>query len=175
MNVIPQLFVYYETVRANISKPAGSVFEYPRGEDNGLKLFAELMARIRRKGMASFFVACSSVVSVNIMPTTRFHHGFAVGNKLNRLYEEGYYLLCIQMENELESGNFVILRTNELGEEISIYSVYSHKPEPYQITTLLFDYSMGIDDDLIRLSKICIDEIAMMISNVKPSNFTPLA
>lgn len=171
MHLITQLLTHYETVRLNIDKPPGTIFNYSSKEENGLKLFAEIMVRTRRRGLSNFFIACSSVTSLLVSPTTKLKNCFKIEGKLDPLFEDGCFLLCLQVETDLDKGNYLVLKTDEQGSTIGLYAVYDHKKVPYAITDMMMDYDMGVSDDLMRLSRVVVGELVSMQSRTAPSGF----
>lgn len=171
MHVISQMLTYYEKVRTEINKDPGAIFGYFLEEERGLMLSAEIMARARRRGMAALFIPTSSVANICIRPSTKFQHSFQIDCKLDRIYQENHYLICIQSETELESGNFLVLRIDEAGRKIGVYAVYSQKPVPFLITEVAIEYDGDISEDVQRLQKLCLSELALMAQNSAPSGF----
>lgn len=171
MYVISQLLSYYEIVSNNLDKDPGTIFNYVLEEERGLMVFAEAIARTRKHGIVSFFIPTSSVAGIYITPGTRLNYGFKIEKKLEKIYKEGHYLLCMQLEDELDSGNFIVLKTDEECKSISIYNVSTNKGTPLPVTTLMMDFEDGVGEELARLYKVCTSEIVMQIGKPKSSVF----
>lgn len=177
MHVIARLYTYYGQVQDQFDKDPGSIFNYYEDEEyNGLKIIAEIMVRTRRDGFATLFIPTDSVSNVIILPTTKLRYCFQIENKLDKLYKEDNYILCIQREADLQTGNFLLMTLDECGTRAVIYTVLKNRPEATKLTKIDFDYGDGIGTELSRMYRLCISELDEMLGRhpVAQSNFGSL-
>lgn len=161
MNRINRLLTLYEQARLEVDKAPGAVFDY--SEDcNGLKIIAEIIARINCHGIASIVIPVNSTANVFILPTVRYRHGFKIGTKLDKLYLDGHFFLACQYENNLDSGNFMLMRVDEDGTKADIYTVYNNIAEPIILTQIDFDYSDGAGEVLLRILRLMVSELEII-------------
>lgn len=175
MFTIAQLLHYYEIVNNHIERDPGTIFNYRPEEDRGLMVFAEIVARSRTRGVVSLYIPTSATAGLYITPNTFLRYGFRIERKLDKIYKEGHYLLCLQFESELESGNFLVLKTDERCENLTVFAVSGNQPTPIAVTTMLFDFDEGISEDLVKLYKVCESELSLMSPKPRTSMFGALS
>jgi hypothetical protein len=178
MYLINQLLTYYEIVRQSVQKEIGTVFGYVLEEERGLMVCAELMVRMRAEHIASMFIPTSSVGNLCIFPSTKYRYGFSIENKLESIYEENHFLLCLQFEDKLDTGNFLVLRINEDASEVNVFSIYKNRSTPFHVTDTLLEYDPFISEQIKRLWALSVSELRIMadLQNRKgrASGFAPL-
>jgi hypothetical protein len=171
MEIIIQLITFYEKVRQEINKDPGSIYSYFVEEDRGLLVAAEFMARVRRKGMGVFFIPTSSVGNLLILPTPRCQNTFLIDSKLDRIYTENHYLICVQIEAEMDTGNYLVLRISENASAVELFAIYKNKPMPFKIADIILNFDNNIKEDFSRMLGILSSELELMQMKVSPTGF----
>lgn len=163
MQIITKLGAYYDFIEKELDKEPGTVFNYASSSSNGLKIIAEFMCRIRRQGFAILFIPTKSTFNLISMPTNKFRNTFEIENRLDKLYKETDYLLCIQREADLGSGNYLVMSLDSAGTQAILYIVLKYKAEAIKLTEIDFSYSNNISNELNRLYRLCSSELDEMI------------
>lgn len=171
MDIILQLISLYEKVRDEINKDPGSIFGYFIEEDRGLMVTAELMARVRRKGMGAFFIPTSCVGNLLVLPSPRCQNTFLIDSKLDRIYEENHYLICVQLEAEIDTGNYLVMRISENANAVELFAIYKNKPMPFKIADIILNFDKNITEDFTRMLGILSSELELMQMKVSPTGF----
>lgn len=171
MNTIALLCTFYDKALQHCdSKAPGMIFEYRDPALIGLMTAAEIMARVKRRGLASMFIPTCRVTNLITLPTTRFKHNFDLGNKLDRLYEDNYYLLCVQHDIQLDGGNCLILKIRVDDSKVILYSFKKNKDQITLTTEMDFIFGKVTEEDIQRFYKLVIGELSYMKEH---SDFMP--
>ena len=166
MHPIASLFTYYDEVRNNLSKDIGTIFDYTKEENNGLKILAGIMAGGRHKGLSSIHIYESIVTYLCIHPTVESIQGINLGLGIDQLCEPRGCVLCLQITPGLTFDNFIIVKTNVSGEHLKIYSVCGLNAQARHLTDVYIDYKSNSEDiaaDIRRLNAVVIEEASCMI------------
>lgn len=174
MLIITQLLHYYELVNSHIERPLGEIFTYAIEEDRGLMIIAEAMARARQRGIVSMFTSMTSPATVVISPSEKVDYLFKIDKKLEKIYDKDSYIVCMQLEENMNHKGFIVLKVDECGKHISIYTVTPTRLSPLPVTTILMEYDDGIGDELKSLYKICASEMSLLVDKPKSSLFGAL-
>lgn len=161
MNVISRLFIMFDQVWLQMHRPVGQIFDYCNGF-NGLKMIAEAVQRGRPLGIASFIIPPDGHHSIQVTPSGRCHSSFLIDDKVQRVKNPKNYLVLMQFENFLWTGNSLMAEIDEEGTEARLYLNYRDRHLPMFLTELDMSYIESEHQLMERVFKLAIGELKEM-------------
>lgn len=169
MNIFSRLFIMFDQVSLQMHRPVGEVFDYCHGF-NGLKMMAEVIQRSKTLGVASFLIPPDGMHSIQIMPSGECAGSFAIDDKIRSIKTADNYLLLMQYENYLWSGNYLMLTVDEEGTSACLYLNYQRQEQLTFLTQLDLTYIENEHQLIERVYKIILGEIHQMNQSILSRN-----
>lgn len=161
--------IFCNQAKLQSHKEVGDIFSYD--DDSGfvgLKMIAEIIVRLKSLGIASFLIHPDGILNMLILPSGSFRYGFHVDEKLDKFLEKDMYTLIVQHENNIKSGNYVMIRINEEGSRASIHTVYENKKDPVYLISLDLETHDNSDEIIRKLYRLVIGELQTLDSMFMP-------
>jgi len=138
MNIISRLFLFYEQAELQKHRPIGDIFNY-ESDFVGPKMLAEFVVRMKEYTVASLLFPPNGVDSILTLPSGKYRSGFHLDHKIEGLFEKKHFILVMQREAFIETGNYVVLKISEEGDRVYMYYVLETHTTPVLFTNLELD------------------------------------
>jgi hypothetical protein len=135
MNIIARLFLFYEQVQLQQHREIGGIFDY-EGDFLGPKMIAELIVRFKAFKVASMLFPPNGVDNILTLPSGKYRTGFRLDHKITDLFEKKHFIVVMQREAYIESGNYILIKVSEDGTNVYMYRVMDINSQPVLITNL---------------------------------------
>lgn len=158
MNVMVRLLSFHEWAKKKKFLPMGQVFPYVGGVA-GLQMLAEFIMRVGEKGVATLVFPSHATESLLFTPSGMNRVGFCLDKKIMSLFQENYFVLIIQREQHLTSGNYVALKILYDGTTVSMYHIQNKFKGPVHVTDFDLTYLKDHNEIMERSFSLVMSEI----------------
>ena len=139
------VFSYYTQALKLTDTPVGSVFVF-NGVDDGSKMIAEYVARLKEREVATFIKTPSGTNGILTIPSGYFTGGFGIDDKISSLIDNNCFIVLAQYEKYLSFNSYVILKISSDAKHLSVHE-YASKNDELVFVAML-------DPEVIELDKI---------------------
>ena len=168
MNVMVRLLSFYEWAKKKKYLPMGEVFPY-KGGVAGLQMLAEFIMRVGEKGVAALVFPSHGTESLIFTPVGRNRVGFALDSKISELFELNYFVIVLQREAFLGSGNYVAMKILYDGTVVKMYHIVSKFKRPLHVSDFDLSYLKNHNEIMQRAYEIVLEEINVVM-DYNPTN-----
>lgn len=158
MNVMVRLLSFYEWAKKKKYLPMGQVFPYVGGVV-GLQMLAEFIMRVGEKGVATLVFPSHVTESLLFTPSGKNRVGFCLDKKIAELFQENYFVLVLQREEHLTSGNYVALKILYDGTTVGMYHIRQKFNRTVHVTDFDLTYLKDHNEIMERAFSIVMQEI----------------
>lgn len=164
MNVIVRLLTFYEYSRKWISRPIGEIFPN-KGEAFGLQMLAEFIARMGENGIAAILLTSNRSENLIFMPSGKYDCSFKLNNKVSSLQEDRHFVIVMQRELHLFTGNYVAIKMPFEGNSIDLYHILDKNNKAVLVTSFNLSYLENQTEILRRAFQIVLEEVDTVAGN----------
>lgn len=135
MNIISRLFLFYEQAELQKHRDIGDIFDF-EGDFVGLKMIAELIVRMKTHKVASMLFPPDMSESILTLPSGTYQSGFKLDHKIEGLFQKKHFIVVMQREAHIASGNYILIKCSEDGDNVYMYRVMNVNSQPVLVTNL---------------------------------------
>lgn len=165
MNIIARLFLFYEQVQLQQHREIGEIFDY-EGDYTGPKMLAELIVRMKAFKVASMLFPPNGVDNILTLPSGKYRSGFRLDYKITDLFEKKYFIVVMQREAYIESGNYVLIKISEDGNSVFMYRVLDINSHPVMITNMDLECLETHSMIMRKMYDIALGEMEVIVEGV---------
>lgn len=138
------IFGYYTQALKLTDTDVGSAFVF-NGADDGSKMVAELVARAKEKEIASLIKTPNGTNGILTIPSGYFLGGFGIDDKLTAIADPDCFIVLLQYEKYIDTGNYFILKISRNANHLSVHE-FTAKTQEIVFVSIL-------DPEVIELNK----------------------
>lgn len=162
MNVLVRLLTFYELALRKLKGPLGAIFPY-KGGATGLQMLAEFIARMTKDGIALMVFPSRGTESLTFIPSGLKTSGFIVDLKIALLQEDKHFVMLLQKEEHLSSGNYIALRIQYDGSKIELFHIKAKFNRAMAVSCFDLSYLDSHAEILQRAFQIVLEEVDVVM------------
>lgn len=162
MNVLVRLLTFYELALRKLKGPLGAVFPY-KGGATGLQMLAEFIARMTRDGMAIMVFPSQGSETLTFIPSGLKTSGFIVDLKIAQLQQEKHFVMLLQKEERLASGNYIAMKIQYDGNKIELFHIRAKFNQAVSVCCFDLTYLDSHAEILQRAFQIVLEEVDVVM------------